>query len=326
MPSKLDNFKIYLNDTELSHSSKNNYYITIRKFLRDYGKINLETAKQFINDAVAPGNRNKRITAIKNYCDFDGKQAWYKELKRKKEPIKPHGLFSDEEIVRVLNRFDYLSRDYIIIALLAYTAARPSEVVGLKTRDVNIVEHTVIFWDTKNGENRKIIIPKIIRSDVEKYAQSIDTDWMFPSMKNEIRHKNTHVGVLDIRKTFYKKLDEIGITKEQRNARDLKFYHLKHSCITRLKKGGVDIVEMKSITGHKKLDSLLHYYQGDLEMMDKNFDKDRMSKMSLTAQEAFNQIVESVQKLHREVKLFNQLNSSLSEDDGEIVLRVKMKN
>ena len=81
---------------------------------------------------------------------------------------------------------------------------------------------------------------------------------------------------------------------------------------------------MKDITGHKKLDSLLHYYQGDLQTMDKNFDKDRMSRDYLSSDEHFEQLVQVLQELDLRSISYG-LQSTLVRRNNEISLKVKLK-
>lgn len=320
MNLKLIEFKAYLDQCELSEYNKKNYYWYITRIIKNCPKLNFDCVLKFCDSmGHADGTFNKAITAWKKYGRFMGWE-WVEQLKRRKEPIKPSGLLTDEEIEWALKQYDYGSRDWMFINLFAFTAARPSELLKLTVNDVDLVNDTLTFWETKNGENRRIKIPKRVRQQLHDYMSQLKTFLLFPTLHDP----NKHISVLTCRVTFYTALDKIHVTAIERKQRNIKFYHLKHSCITRLKQGGVDIVEMKDITGHKKLDSLLHYYQGDLQTMDKNFDKDRMSRDYLSSDEHFEQLVQVLQELDLRSISYG-LQSTLVRRNNEISLKVKLK-
>jgi integrase len=320
--TSLMDFWLYLVKSDMAEGTKRSYFLLVRKTLRHCRRLSLETVNTYCHQVSRElTTQNKYISAFKKYGKMMGLD-WCDKLKRRREAIKPHGLLLENEIESALSTYGQLSRDGIFITVFAFTAARPGEIAKLTTDDVDKTEHTLTFWHTKNGTNRRIKIPRRCRIPLYTYLDNLTdaSPYLFPTIPNPSKHTS----LMTQRDRFYLALEKIGIDYAARKQRGIKFYHLKHACITRLKQGGVDILELKDITGHKKLDSLLHYYQADLKLMDRNFDKDPLARKYLQSDDKYEQTVSALTQIEQDLLGDSRLRSQLVKKNGEITLKIKL--
>ena len=163
----IDEFKKYLDKTNLSENSKSAYLFAFKQFTEQYGSItkkNLNQYKVWLVDNFKQQTVNLRLRGMNCCLESMGREKW--KLSFVKVQQKPF-------LENVISEADYLyfkkrlKEDgemfwYFVIRFLAATGARVSELIQIK------VEHIKIgYLDlySKGGKLRRIYIPKALQEE-----------------------------------------------------------------------------------------------------------------------------------------------------------------
>lgn len=140
------------------------------------------------------------------------------------------------------------------IQVVAYeTGMREGEVVGLRWADVDFARHFARLTETKNGEKRNVPLTEAAEEALRAWARRKDwgrreSTYVFPS-----RAGNRPLRAGNISAAFTR------IAKRAKVA-DVHFHDYRHTFATRMvERGGVDLITLASITGHKTLAMLRRY-------------------------------------------------------------------
>lgn len=174
----IDEFKKYLDKTNLSENSKSAYLFAFRQFSERYGSVtrkNLNQYKVWLVDNFKPQTINLRLRGMNCYLESIGKEKW--KLSFVKVQQKPF-------LENVISEADYLyfkkrlKEDgelfwYFVIRFLAATGARVSELIQIK------VEHVQLgYLDlcSKGGKLRRIYIPKSLQEEALQWLNEKGQD------------------------------------------------------------------------------------------------------------------------------------------------------
>lgn len=119
------------------------------------------------------------------------------------------------------------------------TAARQGEMLKASRKDIDLQRARATWRKTKNGETRTVPLSERAIAELKKLPASVDGR-MFPTTQSIVEKAFTRVCVA------------AGI-------KDLHFHDLRHEATSRLFEDGLDIMEVRQITGHKTLQMLLRY-------------------------------------------------------------------
>lgn len=124
----------------------------------------------------------------------------------------------------------YLSR---LIVLALETAMRQGEIVSLTWSEIDLTRSVIEKETTKNGEGRTIPLTEKAKTTLGDRG----IGRLFPTFP---------------RKAWETALKKAGIT-------DLHFHDLRHEAVSRLFERGMNVMEVKSVSGHKTLTMLARY-------------------------------------------------------------------
>jgi integrase len=160
----------------------------------------------------------------------------------------------DQGRIRFLTRgeeqaiFGHLPEPYLSLAtFLLYTGCRWSEAISLKWSDMAgpTAEATVAtFWDTKSGKPRSV--PLNVRA-----VNSVYNDWTMPNDVGPFR------GIVydTFNTVWHKAVTKAGLGDDPQVVPHV----LRHTCISRLVQGGVDIRRVKDWAGHGDIRTTMGY-------------------------------------------------------------------
>jgi len=212
-------------------------------------KAELIAKKKKINENISErevslATVNRELTLLKRIFN------WYASQKRLTipNPVKGIELFKEKARDRVLteeeeklffaigNPPQYL-KDVVMFALV--TGARKGEILNLKKSDVVLGElgGSIVFRDTKNGENRKVVLTKELTGFLKKVI-NVDS-----FSEHVFCHKNGQP-LKSFDSGFRAVLKRAGIE-------NLRFYDLRHTFCTRMASAGVNPFIIMQIVGHK---------------------------------------------------------------------------
>lgn len=163
----IDEFKKYLDKTNLSENSKSAYLFAFKQFTEQYGSItkkNLDRYKVWLVDNFKPQTVNLRLRGMNCFLESMGREKW--KLSFVKIQQKPF-------LENVISEADYLyfkkclKEDdemfwYFVIRFLAATGARVSELIQIKAEHIKI---GYLDLYSKGGKLRRIYIPKALQEE-----------------------------------------------------------------------------------------------------------------------------------------------------------------
>lgn len=135
------------------------------------------------------------------------------------------------------------------------TAARKSEVLGLRWRDIHLDESVAILPKTKNGEPRALPLVDDVRAALTeaKKVRPLASDFVFFDPLHPERPKNVDTIWRFVRQ-------RAGLWKDREDKLDQVVLHTtRHTVATKLLKNGANIAQAANITGHKTLAMLARY-------------------------------------------------------------------
>lgn len=147
-----------------------------------------------------------------------------------------------EEIDRLLDIADAVLRPLLIVAL--HAGLRRGELFSLTWPDIDMKAGVIRVIQTKNGERRDIPMTPTLWDTLQRLPRRLGSEYLFPG--------KTGNGLVDIRKRFNSALRKVGIE-------GFVFHDLRHTFASHLVMSGVDLMTVKELLGHKRIEMTLRY-------------------------------------------------------------------
>jgi integrase/recombinase XerD len=273
-------FELFLKRQGLAKRTQSQILSRAEKLIASCQPFNKQTVDKFlvsVSDKFSNATVNKYVQAVKKICAYENLD-WGKTVTRLTERSPARLTLSDTEIERLISLENYSRRVtekwQVYFSLLAFTGARPGEILRLRSSDFDLSDHTVSISSTKTNDIRIVPIAEVIRHKVYAYIKKIK-DRLF---------NVTHSAVL---KEFNRRISELGIE------RNVTPYSLRHSFITRMV-GEADLFDVQSIVGHKKATTTQIYVHKNLKTKRKAIKKDPLSRRSLKPEEVLNLLKQQI--------------------------------
>lgn len=163
------------------------------------------------------------------------------EFTRLKERAGRLRFLEQEEEDALFHAIRTRSEDYYRLAVfLVDTGARQGEAIGLHWNDIN--EGQVTFWITKSGRSRTIPLTKRAREALRAAR---------PARKGPF----THIGQQQFRAVWHAAKEDCGLGDDA----DVVPHILRHTCASRLVRGGIDLRRVQMWLGHQTLQMTMRY-------------------------------------------------------------------
>jgi integrase len=194
------------------------------------------------------------------------------------KPKQETGVLSMEEAKRLFFQTewdDYMS--FVFSLLCAVTGTRKGEALALQLKNIypGYIE-IAKTWDTeffrltdrpKNGKTRNIVITDKLQCEIDRLIDmnpySTPDSFLFFSYQREDRPIDQKVMI----KYFYRALQKIGISEEERKKRRLVMHSHRHFTNTIMIAGGVNIQQIQATIGHLDDRMTEHYYHSQIDDM-----------------------------------------------------------
>lgn len=253
-----------------------------------FGKMRLtaidkESIDSFRNTKFAEGfsggTVNKLLSALKTILEAaeDHKLIRFvPRIDRAGENPKEKDILSIDDVKKLFAVEWPDLRGYVGNMLAASTGLRLGELQALTLSDLHLDENYITIrqsWDrsrqtftgtTKTGRERNIFIPANIKKEIIKLINSTpynktEHSFLFYAEKSE--HKPAEPKIFS--RSLYRALAEIGITEEERAARNITFHSWRHFLNSLLINAKIPIHKIQSITGHLTAEMTERYYKLD---------------------------------------------------------------
>lgn len=270
-----DEFLNYLKvDLKYSENTIKNYHYILNKFENitkkklDYNfKITKEDINYFINYNLKEKQSSKTINnnlnvlrtffkflLIENYTD-DNVMDYIESLKTIKSI--PHAL-SQDEIKQILDmplNDKYCYRNKAMLELMYSSGLRVSELINLKTYDINLEIGNIRILG-KGSKERLVPIGNIASHYLQIYLEEYrpllnkkNSDYIF------LNNRGTYIS----RQSFFKIIKNLAISKGIK--KEISPHTIRHSFATHMLEGGADLRSIQELLGHENIETTQIYIQ-----------------------------------------------------------------
>ena len=226
-----------------------------------------------VDDGIANRSINRKVSSLKSYYNYLVKTKQiisnplykHKSLKVSKKVNVP---FSQSEIIDVFklleNARDFESvRDKLIIELMYTTGMRRSELIGLKTSSVDLLQNTVKVLGKRNKE-RQIPLLNSVTTTIRNYQEqrdSIDSnvDFLIITKKGKKMYPTLVYRIIN---EYFSRVS-LKVKKSP--------HVIRHSFATHLLNEGADLNSVKELLGHSSLASTQVYTHNNLKELKKMY-------------------------------------------------------
>lgn len=249
----IEQFKQYLEQTNLSLNSIDSYARSVNQFLIMYNnrisKKDLISYKNYLIENYKPKTVNLRIQAINRFLDSQKKEVLKLKYIKVQQRTFLENVISDADYKYFKNKLkkDNRMNWYFVVRYLAATGARISELTQIK---VEHIQAGYIDIYGKGSKVRRIYIPKALRNETIAWLQknNMSTGYFF---LNRLGERITSRGIAFQLKTF---AVEYGI-----NAKVVYPHSFRHRFAKNFLEKYNDISLLADLMGHDSIETTRIY-------------------------------------------------------------------
>ena len=175
---------------------------------------------------------------------------------------------SDDDLKRVVEAVNNHSNPLLgwIVRIAIETGMRKSEILNIRSSQVDTTRQIVRLNDTKNDSARTVPLNSLaaatFRQIIDNPARPIDTDLIFFGEPGKDKKRKPY------------QFDKIWVDiKKNLGLKDLHFHDFRHEAVSRLVEKGFSDQEVASISGHKSMQMLRRYTHLRAEDLVKKMDQ-----------------------------------------------------
>jgi integrase/recombinase XerD len=194
---------------------------------------------------------HSRISAIKFYFEqVLNKEKLYWDIPRPKKAQQLPNFFSQHEVASIINCLQ--NKKHKAMVMLAYGAGlRISEVVALKTFDVDSKRMTILVRSAKGKKDRMVSLSPVLLVMLREYALAyspVRSGYLF-----EGKDKGEPYAVRTLQEVLQAAKKKAGVLKPG------SVHSLRHSFATHLVERGTDVTMIQRLLGHSNIRTTLIY-------------------------------------------------------------------
>jgi site-specific recombinase XerD len=210
----------------------------------DLDSISTEQINDYIlnlirTKGISPSQQNQRISAIKFYYEqvLGRKRRYYQLSRPRREKRLPKVLLA-EEVELILKQCKNLKHKCILMTLYS-GGLRRSEVINLKTSDIDSQRMLIKITDSKGGKDRYTLLSEKLVMLLKDYYKFYNPKyWLFEGQGGG------QYSTTSIENIFRKALKQANINKHATP------HTLRHSFATHLLEQGINLRYIQELLGH----------------------------------------------------------------------------
>jgi integrase/recombinase XerD len=244
--------------SDLSRSTLVNYSRTLGQICLHFGKLPQEISEKEINKYLAdltrqrtpPSRSNFKFTVYSlRYCyTLLGLKERKVELPRLKHSHKLPVVLNREE-TKILLRAPERLKERVLLSLLYSAGLRAGEASRLKIGDIDAGRMMIHIRQSKGKKDRYVLLSPLMLIGLRKYYHADHpVDYLFNGSK-----PGTPLSVNGMQWILRKVLTKCKLRKE------ITLHTLRHTYATHLLELGMDIVTIKELLGHERIETTMIY-------------------------------------------------------------------
>ena len=220
--------------------------------LRRFNVSMLEAFQQeLIAQGKRPGTINRKMAMLKHLFRKCSDWGWVdddalrtvRKVKMLKEPAGRLRYLAPEEVQRLLKECtNPLLRAVVTVAV--NSGMRRGEILNLTWDSVDLRNGYLLVTHSKNGDRREVPMNAAVREVLEGIVRRLDSTYVFCDKKGRMYKGG--------RNAFERACKRAGIY-------NFHFHDLRHTAASFMAMGGVDLMSIKQILGHKTIQMTLRY-------------------------------------------------------------------
>lgn len=185
---------------------------------------------------------NQAVSALKFLYNVVLNRTLEVDLPRPKKEKTLPDVLSQEEVIKILKMIEN-DKHRAILCLVYSSGLRVSEVVRLKTEDIDSSRMMIHIRQAKGKKDRYVILSEVALQELRKYIKKYPTnDWLFPG-----GNEGKHLTERSVQKVFENAKNKAKIKKK------VSVHSLRHSFATHLLEGGIDLRYIQELLGHNSI-------------------------------------------------------------------------
>jgi site-specific recombinase XerD len=188
------------------------------------------------------------IYGLRYYYRYVGLSNRAVKLPSLKKELKLPDILNRSEL-RILFATPTLLKHRIILTLIYSAGLRSSELINLKISDIDFEQKTIHIRQAKYKKDRIVPLSDYMAKGLHQYlAVEHPQTWLFNGKSSNEPYSSRGMGWV-----FSEALKKTTITKE------VSVHSLRHSYATHLIEDGLNIVTVKELLGHAKIETTMVY-------------------------------------------------------------------
>ena len=257
----LENFLQHLQLKAYSKSTINTYrneFLQLLKLLKTkpVNELTTDDLKRYMvyameKEGIKENTAHSRLNALKFYFEqVLGREKFFWEIPRPKKAIQLPKVFSQDEIAGIINSIT--NKKHKVMLMLAYSAGlRVSEVISLKTYQVDSKRMTIFIHAAKGKKDRIVTLSPVLlvmlKAYLEEYTPAED-GYLF-----EGNNKGSAYSSRSLQEVIQAAKKKAGVIRPG------SIHSLRHSFATHLIEKGTDVTMIQKLLGHNDLKTTLRY-------------------------------------------------------------------
>ena len=241
-----------------SQSTLENYIRQIALISLEFKKLPEDLSEDDINGyltALALSPKSPSRSSFKH--SIYGLRYYYRHIGQTKRAIDLPSLKKESKLPVILNREELrqlfkaptLLKHRIVLALIYSAGLRSQEASNMKISDIDFVRKTIHIRQSKYKKDRIVPLSDFIANGLKKYLAAENPHiWLFNGRDADGRYSSKGLNWV-----MREALKKAGIKKE------VSLHTLRHSYATHLLEDGVNILLIKKLLGHAKIETTMIY-------------------------------------------------------------------
>lgn len=241
-----------------SNSYKRNYSRRVAEVCLHFNRLPQNISERDLNKYLADIVRQSKSPGLSNFKFMVyGLRNFYRLLGLKERMVELPSFKTKKKLPVVLNykeckalfKAPSLLKHRVILALIYSAGLRVQELCRLRLSDIDSGRMMIHIRQSKNNKDRYVPLSPFILKGLKRYCNAYHPkEYLFSGKKN-----GEPLTTQGVRWILSESIKKCGLSK------DISVHTLRHSYATHLLEFGMDIVSIKELLGHSRIDTTMVY-------------------------------------------------------------------